>query len=300
MKFANAPVSYGVFGELTIEGASTTDLLSAMAQAGYHGTELGPPGFFGSPTEAADALRTAGLTAAGVYVPLHTQDRGPVLQRDLERFEITMAEMAAADATGPLILADEGDAALLREPRKNPGRMLDEEGWQRLLAVLTQAARQAEDHGLMVSVHPHISTYIELPSEIERLLTDTDLSLTFDVGHIVLAGGDGPELYQAWRERINHVHVKDVRPQVLEQARASGREDFDSWWEGVATPLGAGDGQVQEFCTVLAASGYDGWVVVEQDRAPLTAHTVTQVFAEQSANLRWLERTFAAVEAPTS
>ncbi|MFV0253000.1 MAG: sugar phosphate isomerase/epimerase family protein [Beutenbergiaceae bacterium] len=203
-------------------------------------------------------------------------------------------------ATGRVILADEGDAQLLRSPRKRTEQMLDHQGWRRLVSVVTDAAARARDRGLDVSFHPHIATYVELPGEIERLLSDTDISLTFDVGHIVLAGGDGVELFREWQERINHVHVKDVRRQVLEDARAAHREDFDSWWEDVATPLGAGDADLQAFCTQLCRSGYRGWVVVEQDRAPLTEESVTHVFAEQSANLRWLERTIATATGTTS
>ena len=128
----------------------------------------------------------------------------------------------------------------------------------------------------------------ELPEEIDRLLSDTDVDLTYDVGHIVLAGGDGSALFDAWADRINHVHIKDVRPSVLEEARAAGREDLDAWWADVSTPLGVGDADLSSFCRTLRDSAYDGWVVIEQDRAPLTADSVEHVFAEQAANLNWL------------
>ncbi|MFV0374559.1 sugar phosphate isomerase/epimerase family protein [Microbacterium sp.] len=294
MRFANAPVSYGVFGDLTVDGATTTDaLLQAMSAAGYDGSELGPPGFFGSPAAAAASFRAAGLGAAGAYVPLHTQGDPKTLERDLARMETTLSELAAVDGSGLVILADEGDEALLRAPRKDPVLSLDADGWDRLVRVVDAAAARARDRGLQVSFHPHIATYVELPDEIERLLETIDVALTYDVGHVVLAGGDAVGDFLAWRERINHIHVKDVRRDELEAARADGRADFDTWWARVCTPLGAGDADLSAFATAVRDSGYDAWVVVEQDRAPLTADSVPAVFADQAANLAWVHTAFA-------
>ncbi|MFV0429006.1 MAG: sugar phosphate isomerase/epimerase family protein [Arachnia sp.] len=293
MRFANAPISYGVFGEITVAGATTTDaLLQAMAEAGYAGSELGPPGFFGTIGQVTARFQAAGLTPAGAYVPLHTQDHGEALTRDLARMEITLDELASFDNPGPVILADEGNDILLRSPRKDPRLSLSHSGWGRLVDVVGSAAQRARERGLEVSFHPHISTYVELPWEIERLLSDTDISLTFDVGHIVLAGGDGVELFREWRDRINHIHIKDVRRSVLEDARSQGRADFDQWWADVSTPLGEGDSELDTFAAAVVDSGYDGWIVVEQDRAPLTVASVTDVFAAQADNLTWLQRHF--------
>lgn len=293
MRFANAPVSYGVFGDLTVDGATTTSaLLRGMAGAGYDGSELGPPGFFGTPTAAAQAFADAGLATAGAYVPLHTQGDRATLDRDLARMEVTLAELVASGRSGPVILADEGDDLLLRSPRKDAALSLDAAGWDRLVRVVDHAAGRARDRGLSVSFHPHISTYVELPDEIERLLETTDVSLTYDVGHVVLAGGDAVGCFRAWRERIGHIHIKDVRRSVLEAARADGRTDFDRWWADVCTPLGEGDASLADFAAAVRGTDYDGWIVVEQDRAPLTPESVEAVFADQAANLRWLREAF--------
>ena len=290
MKFANAPVSYGVFGDLTVEGATTTaQLLRTMATEGYHGSELGPPGFFGEIPEMVESFTAAGLAAVGAYVPLNTQGAADVLERDLERMRITFDEIQAVNPGALVILADEGNEELLRSPRKDPEQSLRGDEWLQLVAVVTNAAEEARARGLEVSFHPHVSTFVELPDEIERLLAETDLSLTYDIGHVVLAGGDGVELFLRWRDRINHVHIKDVRVAVLENARANNLDNFDEWWAGVATPLGQGDVDLDGFAEALRASNYDRWVVVEQDRAPLTVASLPAVLADQAANLRWLE-----------
>ena len=61
-RFGNAPVSYGVFGATT-QGAAPRDLLRSVADAGYDGCELGPPGFFGSAVQTAEAYQEVDLSA---------------------------------------------------------------------------------------------------------------------------------------------------------------------------------------------------------------------------------------------
>ena len=293
MRFANAPISYGVFGDLTVEGATTTEeLLATMAETGYAGSELGPPGFFGSIDRMVASFDAAGIDAVGAYVPLNTQQPGPVLDRDLERMEITLDEIEAVNPGALVILADEGDAEIIAQPRKDPSRMLGAEDWKQLVETVQGAADRARARGFEVSYHPHVGTFVELPDEIERFLNETDIPLTYDIGHVVLAGGDGVALFRRWRDRINHVHIKDVLPGVLEEARANGA-DFEEWFPRACTRLGEGESNLAAFAGALRDTGYDGWVVVEQDREPLTADTYRRVVADQRTNLEWLQRHLA-------
>src|SRR5919198_1539773 len=63
IRVASAPCSYGVF-EITVDRAGLPDgreLARVMAEAGYAGTELGPPGYFGEGDEAGRMLHERGL-----------------------------------------------------------------------------------------------------------------------------------------------------------------------------------------------------------------------------------------------
>lgn len=287
-RIANAPVSYGVFGEISVAGATTpAQVLRQMAEAGYAGSELGPPGFFGTVEETVGAFTDAGLAPVGAYVPLHTQCPGPILERDLARMRQTFDELAAVGG-GLAILADEGDPTLLAHPRHDRELGLDEAGWRQLVETVESARLEAESRGLETSFHPHIATYIERPWEVERLLADTAVPLCFDMAHIALGGGDAVADFERWRERINHVHVKDARTAVFEQAVTSGRDDFGVWWEQLCVPLGTGDLPVEEFLDAVQRSGYAGWLVVEQDGPVVTPDTLAAVVADQAHNYQWL------------
>lgn len=288
IRIANAPVSYGIFGDLTLGGVATPeDALVQIAAAGYAGSELGPPDFFGPAAGLPGLFERYGLAAVGAYVPLHTQGDDATLARDLDRMRVTFDELTAVG--GALaILADEGDEVLLANPRHAHEYALTGQAWQRLVDVVEKARLEAAARGLRTAFHPHISTYVEQPEEIDRLLTDSDVSLCYDVAHVVMAGGDAVEHFRRWRARIVHVHVKDFRAGVFEEAVRSRRTDFDDWWARLCVPLGAGDLDLSPFLAELVASGYDGWVVVEQDRAPLRPGDLPQVVADQAANAAWL------------
>ncbi|MDX6618445.1 MAG: inosose dehydratase, partial [Gaiellales bacterium] len=71
-RVAAAPCSYGVF-EITIGRQGLPDgpaLVEAIAEGGYAGTELGPPGYLGRGRETGTLLAEHDLQLAGSFLPL--------------------------------------------------------------------------------------------------------------------------------------------------------------------------------------------------------------------------------------
>ena len=137
----NAPVSYGVFGT-TVGGASPADLLASIAQAGYAGTELGPPGFFGSVDETVQALHRNGLQAIAAYAPVHFTADDDTVRHDLDLVAHTCRELAAAGAR-LLVLADEGSQTLLENPARawdDRSLALTDAQWRRFWALVGREA----------------------------------------------------------------------------------------------------------------------------------------------------------------
>ena len=164
---------------------------------------------------------------------------------DMDRMRTILAEIGAAGGTDALaILADEGAPDLLVNPARpwdDRSLALDAAGWAVLGRRLETARLLAADHGLRTSFHPHISTYVESPWEVERVLDASPIGLTLDTGHFLLAGAEPREALTRFGDRVDHVHLKDVRVDVLRRAKAEGRTDFDAWWGDVSVRLGEGD-----------------------------------------------------------
>jgi inosose dehydratase len=260
IRVANAPVSYGAF-ELTVgvlpNVPGPEEVLDAIAGAGYAGTELGPLGYLGQGSLLHDRLERRSLELAGAFVQVRFGED------DFAELGAVLDVLDGFDAKP--VLSDAG-------PRDGTA---DWDG-------VTRAAELARARGFEPTFHPHMGTHVQFPGEIEQLLERTDVGLLLDTGHLLAAGGDPVQALRDWRDRIDHVHVKDVRLDVLHAAH-----DWDEAWQrGVFCELGAGDVDLVGFLAELG--DYSGWLVVEQDWAPGLGEDASIPVAAQQRNRRWL------------
>ena len=206
---------------------------------GYDGVEM----FDGNVADFADRPEalTGLLAEAGVEL-VSVYSGGNFIYREILPEELSRVARAAelAQQFGATSLVVGGGA------RRSAGTR---DGDYTLLAqALDEVSDIATEHGLEACYHPHLSTIVESPEELERLFSRTRIGFCPDTAHLVAGGGDPAELIRRYPDRIRHVHLKDVRLDPLE-----------------FLPLG--DGQV-DFDDVLAAldeSDYDGWLLVELD-----------------------------------
>ncbi len=82
---------------------------------------------------------------------------------------------------------------------------------------LSRFAEFCTDYGVPLAFHHHMGTAIEDEHDIDRLMAATTkgVGLLFDSGHLVFAGVDPLQILKKHGARINHVHTKDVRKEVL-------------------------------------------------------------------------------------
>ena len=294
IRVANAPCSYGAF-ELTVgvlpDVPAPESVLAAIARARYDGTELGPPGYLGDRATLRKRLERHGLALAGGFIPIRFSEPQH-WANDLRVLDETLELFAAADGSAAkAVLADAGSAERMRLPGRAASDRsigLDEDGWKRLAEGVGRAAESARKRGFEPTFHHHTATFVEAPWEIERVLELTDVGLLLDTGHLALGGGEPTEALRAWRDRINHVHVKDVRGDVLAGVIADGADMPEAWRRGVFCELGAGDIDLDAFFDELVGSHYSGWLVVEQDMIPLSPQDAVGAAAAQERNRDWL------------
>ena len=294
VRVANAPCSYGAF-EITVGVLPNVPdalvVLDAMADAGYEGTELGPPGYLGERTQLRERLEGRGLDLVGGYIPIRFSEPD-ALDEDLQAMHGTLDlfEAAEAPAARP-VFADAGSPA--RAARPGAGATdrslgLDDAGWRRFADGVARAAEQARGRGFEPTFHHHTGTHVEAPWEIERMLELTDVGLLLDTGHLALGGGDPVQALRDWSDRIDHVHVKDVKFSILESVIADRAGMEEAWRRRVFCELGTGDVDLPAFFAELEKIGYDGWLVVEQDLIPAADEDASVAAAAQARNRRWL------------
>ena len=292
VRVANAPLSYGAF-EMTVGTDFAVPepqrILEAIGAAGYDGTDLGPPGYLGEGDVLRERLEANALEVVGGFVPLrfsepeHYDDAG--LHHTLDLFDAagaTGARPVLCDAGGPERIANPGRGG------EDPSLRLGDARWRTLADNVERAAEAARDRGYEPVFHHHTSSYVEGVPEIERLLEDTDVALLLDSGHLLVAGGDPVTALRDWRQRIGAIHVKDVRLDVLAIVKDERADTLTAWRRGLFCALGVGDVDLDGFCSALAERGYDGWVVVEQDRVLDDITAFEGAAQEQVANRAWL------------
>jgi inosose dehydratase len=273
MRVGNAPVSWGVY-EADRPNPPFGDVLDAIAEAGYQGTELGPYGYLPTAPEALDReLKARRLTLGSSFVALPLEDaarRGRSVEHAL-----SVARLLRTQGVGELIVADDEDPARARIAGRVPAdgsAGWSDGAWREAVATLNAVARALRDaFGMRVVVHHHAGTFVETPAEIDRLLRETDadaIGLLLDTGHAVYGGGAPLDILRRHGGRVRYVHLKDAQPALLERVRTSDVSMQDAWSQGVFCPLGEGVVDFPAVIDSLRRRGYAGWLIVEQDVVP--------------------------------
>jgi len=213
-----------------------------IAAAGYAGIEMFDGNLFDyadRPEELQGLLSDAGLELASAYTGgnfIYSE----ILDEELVRVS-RAAKLAQLFGAGSLVV---GGGA-----RRSSGTR--PEDYQALGSALDQVCDIAEAHGLVACYHPHLTTIVESPDELDRLMPLTRMAFCPDTGHLAAGGGDPAALIRSYGNRLQHVHLKDVRLEPLE-----------------FVPLGQGSIDFSDVLAAVHESGYDGWLMVELDSYP--------------------------------
>jgi inosose dehydratase len=260
-------------------------MLDELRETGYAGTELGDWGFM--PTEPGalhGELSRRGLSLVGAFVPIALKDRAAHREGIADAVAIARLLAGVAERAGGalpfIVLADANGTdpvRTLHAGRVTPEMGLSDDEWRVFARGAEDAARAVlGETGLPMVFHHHCGGYVETPDEIARLMGMTDprlLGLVFDTGHYLYGTGSGDgvavlEGLERFGDRIRHVHFKDCSPAVARLARAEGWDYFAAVRNGVFCELGHGAVDFGGVKRWLDYTGYEGWIVVEQDVLP--------------------------------
>jgi inosose dehydratase len=126
--------------------------------------------------------------------------------------------------------------------------------------------------GVTLVYHHHMGSIVESPEDIDALMAATGPAthLLFDAGHCYFGGGDPVAVLSKHIARVRHFHAKNVRPAVAAQVRSEGWSFLKGVVQGVFTVPGDQEGGVDfaPLLKILAAHGYDGWIVIEAEQDP--------------------------------
>ena len=271
IRFGVAPIAW-TNSDLPQLGGDTTleTCLVQSRQAGFSGTETGVK-FPMDAAQLAPILQRHGLKLVSGWFS------GELLNGSVEaekaRIESQLATFKAlgapvlvyAETTGSV--QSQIDVPVSRRPR------IPDEQFRAYGRKLSALAEHLADRGVALTYHHHMGTIVETQREIDLLMDNTGpaVGLLVDTGHLTYAGADVLDVTRRHARRINHVHCKDVRLDVLKKVRQEDASFLSAVLAGVYTVPGDGFVDYFAFARLLADIGYQGWAVVEAEQDPVKA-----------------------------
>ena len=264
-------------------GAENTfrQTVSEMALAGFAGCEIGNK-YPKDPAELKRALDLRGMRVASRWYssflltrPYEEEEQDFAANLDflarLGADRINVSEQSFSIQGKP-------DVPILTGAHRH---VMDGGEWDRLCGGLTRLGAVAADRGFKLCYHHHMGTVIQTSAETDRMMENTDpryVYLCYDTGHFTFAGEDPLAMLKKYVDRVGHVHLKDMRLAVVEQAREQGWSFLQAVRNGAFTVPGDGDVDFDPVFRVLAGAGYRGWLLVEAEQDPAKADPLEYAF----------------------
>jgi inosose dehydratase len=244
-------------------------MLAQIAEAGYAGSPLGYQEGQ-TPGEVTDAYASFGLAPAPGYLGARYHD--PDEHAAIRERARQQADWSAALGLTELFVAESCFAeryAVAGHETANRSDQLPPDGYRAMAESLDEVGRICRERGVRACFHNHAGSYVETRDELDRLLSMTDPDLVavgLDTGHLAYGGGDVADFARTYAPRIAALHLKDVFPAVLAEARRQRWDYHTAQANGLWAELGEGVVDFPALFAALDAADYTGWAIVEIDR----------------------------------
>lgn len=271
LKLGMSPISWSnddlpqLGGETTLETC-----LRETREAGYTGTELGGK-FPKDKITLGRVLAEHDLKlVSGWFSGLLLNN---TLENELERVKPQLELFAALEA--PVLVYGETYQTVQNrqhEPLASKPVFADSE-FTAYGERLTGLADYCASQGVQLTFHHHMGTGVETERELDLTMANTgeSVGLLIDTGHLLFAGGDILAVIERHGHRVNHVHAKDIRSEVLDAVDREKDSFLDCVLRGVFTVPGDGMIDYHAVLQALADKKFQGWVIVEAEQDPAEA-----------------------------
>ena len=258
-------------------GAENTfqQTVSEMALAGFTGCEIGNK-YPSDPVELKKALDLRGMRIASRWYSSFILTRP--IEEEVEEFTKALDFLAAVGANRVNVseqsysIQGKLDTPILTGGHKY---VMNDEEWDRFCKGLNTLGEVANSKGFKLCFHHHMGTVVQTAEETDRMMANTDpdkVFLCYDTGHFTFAGEDPLTMLKKYADRVGHVHLKDMRLPVVDEARKNNWSFLDSVRAGAFTVPGDGNVDFDPIFELLSKAGYTGWLLVEAEQDPAKAN----------------------------
>ena len=139
---------------------------------------------------------------------------------------------------------------------------------------INEISNRLFDQGVPMSYHEHMGTIIQTENDVDRFMNNTNEKtfLLYDTGHLLFAQANYEKILKNYVTKINHVHCKDIRKNILENSLKNDLSFRQSFLDGVFTVPGDGCIDYKPLFEILHQNNYDKWLIIEAEQDPKKAN----------------------------
>lgn len=246
--------------------------VSEMALAGFTGCEVGGK-YPRDLNVLKKALKLRGMSIASAWFSSFLTSKP--LQETVEAF-IEHRDFLHAMGAKVVVVSEQGNSVQgqLSTPVFAGKPYYTDEQWKVVVEGLNKLGELAKEKGMKLVYHHHMGTGVQTEAEIDKLMELTDPNLVYllyDTGHLVCSGEDHLKILKKHINRIKHVHLKDVRANLVAKVKAENISFLDGVRLGMFTVPGDGNIDFVPVFKILQDENYEGWFIVEAEQDPAKA-----------------------------
>jgi inosose dehydratase len=247
--------------------------VSEMALAGFQGCSIGHK-YPTDPAVLKRALDLRGLRVSEPWVSTYFTIGERALT--ITNFNKQLDFLQAVGGTD-IVVAEFGLSSHLQPiPVFDHRPTFTDDEWNKLFDGLNEIGRLAAERNMRLCYHHHMGTGVQTADDVRMLMENTNaerVHLLLDTGHLAFAGSDPLAVARKHASRIRHVHLKNVRQEIVKKAGEERLSFQEAISDGVFTVPGDSSGAIdfEPILSALADAGYQGWLVVEAEQDPAKA-----------------------------
>lgn len=274
VKLGIAPIAWTNDDMPELGGENTFEqCVGEMALAGFTGSEVGNK--YPRDTEVLKkALNLRGINIASAWFSSFLTTKP--LKETKEGF-INHRDFLHAMGAKVIVVAEQGHSiqGMIDTPVLSKKPHFIEEEWNKLARGLEELGKLAAEKDMKIVYHHHMGTGVQTLEEIDKLMEMTDPNLVyllFDTGHLTFSDVNPEIVLKKYVNRIKHVHLKDIRKEVLDAVKSEEMSFLNAVKAGVFTVPGDGMIDYDPLFKILDENNYEGWFVVEAEQDPAKAN----------------------------
>ena len=195
------------------------------------------------------------------------EDEWVAMQDHLNLLKLVNADVFVfADVSGSI----QGDQTKKLSTRPT----MEDDEFEEYCKKINDISNRLNDAGIPMSYHEHMGTIIQTENDDDRFMNNTNQNtfLLYDTGHLLFAEANYERVLKNYISKINHVHCKDIRQNILENSLKNDLSFRESFLDGVFTVPGDGCIDYEPLFKILHENNYDKWLIIEAEQDPKKAN----------------------------